>query len=265
MSFSDKKIGNLILSVSDNIDTVHAFTTRYGGVSEGIYSSLNLRVYCDDERENIEENYKILCRALDIPFDRLVLSKQIHETNVHIAVEDDAKGIFHVTEIGRDGLITNVPNLPIIIFTADCIPVLLYDPVSRSVGAVHAGWRGTVSDIVGIAIEKMCENYGAKPENIHVSIGAGISKCCFETDGDVPEAVYDAIGENADRFVFGGGPKYHVDLKGINGYMAERRGVKPENIDISDECTMCLHDKYWSHRYTKGSRGTQGAVIMVRG
>lgn len=267
MSFIENIIGTLKYMTSDNISATHAFTTRYGGVSTGIFKSLNLGENRNDYDDNVQKNYSILCSALDIPADRLVFSKQVHEATVRVASEKDCHKLFGKIDYTADGLITNEKNLPLIIFTADCIPILLHDPVDGVIGAVHAGWRGTAYNIAGKAIQKMAAAYGCLPENIHAAIGPGIDKCCFETHSDVPEAMKKILGDGISAFVSERADtdgKYLIDLKGINRRLLENAGLKSENISVSDECTMCSHEKYWSHRFTNGLRGSQASVIMLR-
>lgn len=267
MSFTENSKGSLKYMTSDNISTVHAFTTRYGGVSRGTLTSLNLGENRSDDDDNVERNYSILCSALNIPKNRLVFSKQVHETTIRVASESDCRKLFTKINYTADGLITNKKNLPIIIFTADCIPILLYDAVNGVIGAVHAGWRGTAGDIIGKAVKKMTNVYGCIPKNINAAIGPGIDKCCFETHGDVPDSMKKALGNNILPFIAENSEKqgkYFVDLKGINKHLLEKAGVLPENISVSEECTMCSHQKYWSHRYTNGLRGSQASVIMLR-
>ncbi len=264
MSFIQNRNGELEYMTAPNISARHAFTTRHGGKSKGIYSSLNFRFHSDDEREAISQNYKIICDELDTEPGKLVFSKQVHEDTVRPVTFDDChRELFNEVPYEADAIITAEKGLPLVIFIADCIPILLYDPETPAIGAVHAGWRGTVMDIAGKAVSELSRCYGSKPENIRAAIGQGISLCCFETGEEVPSAVRELLGADAERFIIDKGQKSMVDLKGVNRYLLERRGVLPENIEVSDECTCCCSDKYWSHRATKGLRGVNGAFIMI--
>ena len=247
---------------SGKLDVKHGFAARLGGVSQGIYASLNLRVHCDDAPENIRENYRRLFSALDMP-ESAVFSRQVHGTCVRAATQTDIHTLFTDVPYEADGLITSTPGLPLIIFTADCVPILLHDGVHRAVGAVHAGWRGTALDIAGEAVRRMSAEYGCVPADIHAAIGPCIGPCCFETGPEVPAAMTETLGAAAEPMIARHGGKFTVDLKGINRLLLERAGLLPENIDVSGICTMCSHDLFWSHRYTKGRRGTQGSVIML--
>ena len=165
----------------------HGFTTRIGGVSKGIYKSLNLGIHLEDDRENVLENYRRVGEALGIDINRISCPDQVHKTNILVATEEDAgDGIARErTHFEIDAQITNVPNLPLIVYTADCVPILLADPVSRVVGTVHAGWRGTLAGIAAMTVEKMVEVYGCLPENIMAAIGPSIGPDNYEVDEEV--------------------------------------------------------------------------------
>ena len=268
MELLDKTIGGVPLQVSPLLakaGAAHAFTTRLGGASEGIYASLNLGVNRGDDPERVRENYRRVCRALGVDQSKLVFSSQVHEDHVRCVTTADAgKGLDRKVDYDADGLITDVPGLTLVVFGADCLTILLCDPARRVIAAVHAGWRGTAAGIVERAVEKMREHYGCRGEDIVAAIGPGISKCCFETDQDVPEAMISALGDDALPFIsWERGGKAKVDLKGINALRLKHSGVLTTNIDISGDCTLCHPEKYWSHRYTKGERGSQAALISL--
>ena len=241
----------------------HAFTTRLGGVSEGIFASLNIALHRGDLDENVERNYEILADALGFDLGSLVLTRQTHSDIVRVVTKNDARGIDHRNYPECDALITNDAGCALVVFTADCTPILLFDQVTGAVGAVHAGWRGTAADIAGKTVRAMVDEFGCHPENIRAAIGPNIGYCCFETDRDVPEAITEAFGNEAEQFIRKEGEKYRVDLKAVNALALRRAGV--ENIEISDECTMCRPDRFWSHRITGASRGSQGALIVCKG
>ena len=262
MSFIQNEIAGVQFSTAPNIGAKHAFTTRYGGVSSGAYSSFNLRENCPDAQENVRQNYAIFCRVFELDSNSLVFSHQVHLDNIKVCSKDDAHTLFTPVPYDADGLITNKPGVPLLVFSADCATILLHDPVENAIGAVHAGWRGTVQGIICRAVEKMAAEYGCKPENINAAIGPCISKCCYEVGTEVYAAARNIIGADADLYMdkLGGG-KFMADIKGINAHLLRSAGVK--NIAVSNECTMCLYDKYWSHRYTNGVRGTQCAFITL--
>ncbi|MGM9663051.1 MAG: peptidoglycan editing factor PgeF [Oscillospiraceae bacterium] len=267
MAFTRHDQQGLVYHTSDLLapGVVHAFTTRLGGVSEGPYESLNLRFSCGDARENVLENYRRLCGVLGLPPERAATTHQLHHDRIRALTEADAgKGIARPRDYEDvDGLITDVPELPLFVFSADCGISLLYDPVSRCVGAVHSGWRGVALGILPKAVAEMERLYGAKPENIRVAMGASIGPCCFETDDDVPEAMHQALGAAADPFMERRGAKWYVDLRGISLRRLRDAGVPVEHTDALDLCTACHPELYWSHRRLGDSRGVQGAVISL--
>ena len=259
MKIVNNKIGKLEYLTAENIPASHCFTTRLGGVSTGHLAWLNLGAHRGDDMANVMENYRILSRAMDFDLDKLVLTYQTHTDIVREVTREDAN-LYTDSHNGPecDALITNDPGVTLGVFTADCTPILLYDSVTGAVGAVHAGWRGTAADIAGKAVKAMEHRFGCRPEDIRAAIGPNIGACCFETDADVPQALLAALPEAAP-LIRQVGSKYFPDLKQINALFLKRAGVT--SIAISDECTVCRCDRFWSHRVTRGHRGSQGAFI----
>ena len=255
------KKGTLEYLAAQGITASHGFTTRLGGVSEGILSSLNIGIHRGDQWGNVLKNYEILGNALGFDSKNLVLSHQTHTDIVmRVGKAQAGSGLFAPELPECDGLITNEPGVALAVFTADCTPILLHDPITGAVGAVHAGWRGTAASIAGKAVAAMTREFGSQPENIHAAIGPNIGVCCFETHEDVPKAMVAAFGDEAKPFIFPQGEKYYVNLKEINALVLRRAGVR--HIEISTECTVCQCYRFWSHRVTKGDRGSQGAIIV---
>lgn len=262
MSITTRKIGTLEYLTADNIAVAHCFTTRLGGVSTGYLGSLNIAMHRGDTEENVVKNHKILSFALGYDVKRTVLSHQVHSDVIRTVTEADCLGLDHHDYPECDGLITNTPGLALVVFTADCTPILLHDPVTGAVGAVHAGWRGTAMDIAGKAVSAMADAFGCDPGNIHAAIGPNIGACCFETDAEVPQAMTKAFGNAVEKFIRPVGNKYYVNLKEINRHALCRAGVSV--IEMSDACTACAPQRFWSHRITHGQRGSQGAVIVCK-
>ena len=257
------KTGELEYLVAESISVPHAFTTRSGGVSTGYLESLNIGMHRGDTPENVRENYRRLANAIGFSADKLVLANQTHSDIVRVVAHSDCLGsLSHRDYPECDALVTNTPGVALAVFTADCTPVLLFDPVTGAVGAVHAGWRGTANGIVAKTVEAMVSAFGCKAENIRAAIGPNIGFCCFETDYDVPAAMLSAFGAEAYGYIRQKGEKYFVDLKGLNALWLRRKGI--DNIAISTECTCCSPQRFWSHRATKGIRGSQGAVILCK-
>lgn len=245
---------------------VHGFSTRYGGVSEGHLASMDLGTTRGDEPENVRENYRRFTAALGADLDHMAMTRQVHGTYIHTVEPADCKADPYAPErFDCDGLITDRPGVPLVIFSADCLPVLLYDPVKRVICAVHAGWRGTTAGIAEKAVCKMAADFGCDPSDILAAIGPGISLCHFETDGDVPAAVRAILEEETAQscIIDHHDGKYHVDLKRVNAVLLQGAGVPEGNITIDPECTACHTEKYWSHRMVGAKRGSQAALIQL--
>ena len=261
--FIENQQGELLYMTSTVIPLRHAFTTRFGGVSTGHLSTLNLLSDKGDDPANVRENYRRVAALFGVGEDDCAVTKQVHGNVVRIVTEADRHKCLTSVPYEADGIVTATPGLPIFCFTADCVPVLLCDAEHSVIGAIHCGWRSSVGDILCNAMRQM-ESLGAKAENIRAAIGPAIGKCCFETDDDVPEAVGAWLGGDTEGlFIRREDGKTLVDLRAANARRLTALGVRPENIDVSDECTMCSHDKYWSHRYTRGRRGSQAAGIVL--
>jgi len=264
MSVIANTIGKLEYLTAEGISVPHCFTTRFGGVSEGYLSSLNLGIHRGDKPENVRKNYEILGEALGFGVESLVFTRQTHTDIVRVVgAENRGEGLDRPVEPECDALVTNTPGVTLAVFTADCTPILLHDPVTGAVVAVHAGWRGTVADIAGKTVRAMGERFGSRPGDIRAAIGPNIGVCCFETHGDVPEAVRAALGEEAEAFIVPTGEKFRVDLKGVNEWLLRRAGVR--EIEVSTECTACQPDRFWSHRRVGNERGSLAAVIVCGG
>jgi len=264
MAFIEYNENGLVYMTSSVIGARHAFTTRHGGVSEGIFASLNLGSNRGDDPDKVRENYRRVCALMGAGIDEAVVTKQVHGTVVRTVTEKDRHICMSVVPYEADGLVTGVRGLPLMCFTADCVPALLCDERAGVIGAVHCGWRSSVGDILGNAVEAMCA-LGAQKEQICCALGPAIGPCCFETDDDVPAAIETYLdGDVRGLFVRRDDGKTMVDLRGANKRRLLQIGLREENIDISEECTVCSHEKYWSHRYTKGQRGSQAAVIVLR-
>ena len=241
----------------------HCFTTRSGGVSCGHLASMNIGIHRGDDPANVEENYRILAGAIGFDLQKLAATRQTHSDIVlPVGKAQWGTALVEGASAESDALVTNEPGTALVIYTADCTPILLWDPVTGAVGAAHAGWRGTAADIAGKTVQAMVNHYGCDPKNIRAAIGPNIGPCCFETDADVPQAMVEALGEAAYSCIRETGPKYYVNLKEMNALFLRRAGVT--QIEISSDCTACQPDRFWSHRRVGGNRGSQGAIIVCQ-
>ena len=260
--FIEENENGLIYMRSTVIGAKHAFTTRFGGVSVGEFAALNLGSGRGDDPEAVRENYRRVCALFGTDENGAAVTNQVHKTEVRIVTAADRHACLGPVPYEADGIVTAEKGLPVFCFTADCVPVLLWDAEGRAAGAVHCGWRSSVGDILAHALAGMA-SLGAEAKSIRAAIGPAIGRCHFETDDDVPDAIEAWLGDTEGLFDRRPDGKTMVDLRAANARRLVQLGVPEENIDVSGECTFCSHDKYWSHRYTRGRRGSQAAVIML--
>lgn len=247
---------------------VHGFSTRLGGVSEGIFSSMNVSFTRGDREEAVRENYRRLGAAMGFSCENLVCSDQTHTVNLRVVTEEDrGKGFVRpkdYTDI--DGLVTDVPGLVLAAFYADCVPLYLVDPVRRCIGLSHAGWRGTVGKIGKKTVELMREQYGSSPEDLVAAIGPSICQSCYEVSKDVIEKFQEAFDERfwPELFYEKDGEKYQLNLWRANELGFLEAGVRPERIAAAGVCTCCNPGLLFSHRASRGRRGNLGAFLMLK-
>ena len=246
--------------------TAHGFSTRLGGVSPSPWECLNLGANRGDEPANVRENFRRFCAAIGTDCSSLIKNHQVHSAIVRPVTREDIQSDPAAPgTVDADGLVTDQPGLCLTVFSADCIPVLLYDPVRRCVGAAHAGWRGTAAGIAARTAEAMTAHYGSDPADLLAAIGPGISLCCFETHSDVPDGLRSGLGADAEPFIhpLPGGEKYRVDLKGANAMWLKRAGLRPDHIALCPACSACGLDQFWSHRIQGNARGSMAAMIQL--
>ena len=253
--------------VSDVLGTKHLFSRKLGDVGDFPFSSNPDPEWESPERqERVRSLWLRFRAAAELPEEGLCFTRQIHGTGIRYVTESErALPPLPHRPADCDGLITDRADVPLCVWTADCVPVLFHDPEAGIIAAVHSGWKGTVADMMGCAVRKMTD-MGARPEHIRAAIGPAISKCCFETGPEVPEAVRALLGSDAEGLCppeEGVPGKFMVDIKETNRRRLLQLGLDSAHIDVSPDCTMCMSDVYWSHRATKGRRGTMASVIML--
>lgn len=245
----------------------HGFSTRKGGVSTGIFSSMNLNFKRGDDPDAVMENYRRMAAALNMRVEDMVLSDQTHTTNVRVITEEDrGKGILKPQDYSDvDGMITNVPGIVLVTSYADCVPLYFVDPVRKVIGLSHSGWKGTVGHIGQKTVWKMHEVYGTEPKDIVAAIGPSICQSCYEVSDDVAEAFRAnfTADEAADILLDKGNGKYQLDLWKANWYVLTDAGILPEHLSVTDLCTACHPDLLWSHRKTNGQRGGLSAFLSL--
>lgn len=240
----------------------HCFSTRRGGVSQGEYESMNLRLNCGDAAENVRENFRRICGAVGIDSQQLVLSSQIHGDAIYVAKKEDrGDGIVRPNpRESADGLMTGEPGVPLATFYADCVPLFFLDPVKRVIALSHSGWKGTVRRIGAKTVEKMTAVYGSRPQDILAAVGPSIGVCHFEVGPEVADIFRREFGPETVREQ---GEKPHVNLQKAVALQLLAAGIQPGKLTVADICTYCNHDLLFSHRQTGGRRGSLGAFMEL--
>ncbi len=248
---------------------ITGFSTKIGGVSKAHLYSLNLSFSRGDDESNVIENHKRFAKALGYDYTRLVFSDQVHDTHIRVidSEEDAGKGMIKVSDIKEtDGLLTNLPNIPIMTFYADCVPIYFYDKEKQVIGMAHSGWRGTVADIAGKMVEKMTEVYKCNPADIICAIGPSICKKCYEVDDVVIDKVKERYNEDEYKLIVEEKQdgKYQLDLHLACRINLMNAGILENNIAMPDLCTCCNNNILYSHRASNGKRGNLAAVMMLK-
>ncbi|MBE5978265.1 MAG: peptidoglycan editing factor PgeF [Paenibacillaceae bacterium] len=246
----------------------HGFSTKLGGVSQGKFAALNFTFTRGDNPDHVMENYRRMAAVLGVDEKRMVLSYQTHTTNVRLVTEEDAgKGIVKERDYKDiDGLITNVPGITLVTFFADCVPLYFLDPVHKAIGLSHSGWRGTVSRMGAVTIDKMKEAYGTRADDLLVCIGPSICGDCYEVGEEVALEFKKAFAnENWNQILRKkDNGKFMLDLWKANEILLKEAGVKPENIQTTDICTHCNSDYLFSHRTCGNERGNLAAFLSLK-
>ena len=240
-----------------------AVSTRLGGVSEGFLGQMNLSTTRGDDPEHVKENHRILSAAVGYDDSRLVMSDQIHETKILMVTEEMAH--FGVPQRGVDGLMTDVRELPLMTFYADCVPLMFYDRHNHVIAMCHSGWKGTVAWIGRICLEKMRYEYGSDPDDIYAAIGPSICQNCYEVDEPLLRAFREAFGASADKWFAQADREGHylLDLAAACRYTIKEAGVPDTQIAMPDLCTCCNPQFLFSHRASGGKRGNISVVMQL--
>ena len=258
---------------SDILRSPHAFSTRLGGISSHEHtSSLNLAFGRGDGDEVVLQNLKIFAEKVGFDSHGIVSLPQIHSDKIFTVTSQNRGEGYYIREHidSGDGYITCERGVVLGIKAVDCVPILFEaekDGAVIAVGAVHAGWRGTVAGIAAKCVARLCDEFDASPKGIRAAIGPCIHACCYEVGCEVYDEVANKVGEDvAQKFVLTKNTadgKYMCDLPKINREVLLRCGIASENIDIINDCTCCNPNKYFSHRYSLGKRGTMLNVIFM--
>jgi YfiH family protein len=246
----------------------HLFSTRKGGVSSGIFESMNLGFNRGDSDENVLRNHELLCEAIGVKTENLVLSTQVHKDEILI-VDESHRGTGLKEKPftrGIDGLITNKKGVALETFYADCVPLYFLDPVKKVIALAHAGWRGTVNKIGFKIVDQMVKAFDCDPKDILAAIGPSIGPCCFEVSEDV-KLEFDKVFNHdiIEKIVKKkGNGKYFIDLWTANEFVLLESGIVEKNITKTDLCTMCHKEILFSHRGSHGERGSLVAIMALK-
>jgi polyphenol oxidase len=265
-----KSEGRLTLFEFENLgkipDLVHFITTRGGGVSLPPYNSLNLGLHTADNTDHVRANRALLAEFTRIPYRRFLYASQVHSGNVKVIDPAAINGGVLDQNPRTDATITALPGICLMVMVADCVPVLLFDPLKRVSAVIHAGWRGTVNFIVQNTIQSMIENYGCNPTDIFAGIGPSIGPCCYEVGEDVRNFVIQNFGTSEGYLIpQNHTSKLHFDLWYANYKQLTDNGVQPKNIETSELCTKCNQDIFYSSRASGGITGRFAAGICMLG
>lgn len=264
-----KQIEYLTFPLLDKVETVrHLFSTRVGGVSKGIYSSMNLSYTRGDDKAAVDENFRRIAEIFETTPDRIVCSKQTHTTNVRLVTEEDCgKGVVRPADYDDvDGLITNVPGIVLCTSYADCVPLYFADVKNKAIGLGHSGWRGSVCRMGEVMLKAMHDAFGTKPEDVIAAIGPSICRDCYEVGEEVANEFRKNFPEEWEFLLSDGKEegKYQLDLWEANRRILLGAGILKEHLEVTDLCTCCNSDYLFSHRASKGKRGNLGAFMELR-
>lgn len=243
----------------ENKGLYHAVFTRHGGFSPTPWHSLNFGASVGDDCKRVVQNRKTALGSLYLSPDSVFDVFQIHSAKI---VKTDRPISPNETHYKADAILTKHPNITLMMRFADCVPILLFDPVSRAIGIVHAGWIGTVDKIAGKTVLAMIESYGTKPSDIIAAIGPSIGPDHYSVGKDVLDRVHSSFGENAEQVIINKQDKSFLDLWKANQIVLSDVGVS--KIEISEICTCCNLNDWYSHRGEHGKTGRFGVVFGLK-
>lgn len=244
----------------------HGMSVRQGGVSGGIYASMNFREDAEDSQENVRENYKRIAAHLQCDVRRMARPSLAHGNRVHLVKEEDfGNGTVRRSSLfDTDALITDIPGATLCATFADCVPLFFLDTKRRAVGLAHSGWRGTVKKIGLKTVEAMRDAFGSEPEDILAAVGCCICQNCYEVGEDTAAKFRREFSGAGQMLMENKNGKYQLSLRRANTQVFLEAGILPEHIIISDICTCCNPDVLFSHRATQGKRGAMGAFLGLK-
>lgn len=246
--------------------TAHGFSTRLGGVSQGEFAGLNLGLYNGDEEQAVQENRRQFLSCFSCQPSSAVSPQQVHQTEISVVTQaDGGKGVLSAETALKnvDGLITNEKNIGLLLCFADCTPLFFWDPVEKVIALAHAGWKGTAAAIGAKTVTKMQRLYHSQPENILAAIGPSIGPCHYEVDHTVAEQFRRSFAFSDDVLTAKNNGKYWLDLWQANRQQLLSCGLTAEHITVSDYCTACYQELFYSYRASGGKTGRMAAFMMI--
>jgi len=237
----------------------HGVFTRLGGVSPSPYDSLNVGHFVGDDREVVEINHDLICQTMGIARRDITAAQQVHGSQVTLVGPEDRGRVLPAT----DALITDAVGVALLLRFADCLPVLLYDPVRQALGLAHAGWRGTMAGIAANTVSAMTQAYGSRPTDIVAGLGPCIAPCCYQVGAEVIELVKANFNHWQELLHTQGDGSSHFDLREANRRQLAELGV--EEIEMMPLCTACRTDEFFSYRAEGGHTGCFAVVAGKRG
>lgn len=278
-SFCDmikKQINSVPVYLFENIskykEVGHFVSTRIGGFSKPPYNTLNLGFHVHDNPAKVLKNRRLLATALDVPLNHFTVAKQVHQSNVKVITEElrgQGATSHHTAISATDAMITNVPNIYLMVFLADCVPILFFDPKKDAIGVAHAGWKGTLKFIAQKSVKALQRNFGSQPADIIAGIGPSIGPWCYEVGPEVITQVKNVFQTTGDFLELKHEDRKTTNSKGyFNLWEANKRqliqaGILDGNIEVAGICTCCNADIFFSARHQKGKTGRFGAGIIL--
>ncbi|MCY9510067.1 peptidoglycan editing factor PgeF [Paenibacillus larvae] len=250
------------------------FTSRRGGFSHHPFESFNIGLHVQDRPEDVIHNRQLLAKTINMPFDALTFGEQVHGSKVAVVTaEDRGKGRLSRKEAiqDKDAFITNESNLVLCALYADCVPLFFFDPVKKAMGIAHAGWKGTALNIASATVKAMNEQFGTKPEDLLGAVGPSIGACCYEVNDAVVDQVKKALGEQRAKpetveLIIQEQEKgtYQLNLQECNRFFMQKAGILSSRIEVTQLCTSCSNEWFFSHRKEQGKTGRMAAWIALR-
>ncbi|OGP31647.1 MAG: hypothetical protein A2073_04725 [Deltaproteobacteria bacterium GWC2_42_11] len=260
-----KNIDRLDYIASDllgsNAKITHAFLTRKGGVSAGVFSSLNFNLRDGDDYANVEYNKAKIGKLFGFDTLNLATVNQMHGSDIFII--DSINLLSKSKDIMADAITTNLSAVPIAVLTADCLPVLLYDRINKAIAVVHAGWKGTLNRVLQKSVMVMGKTWGTLPQHLAAALGPAIGRCCCNVDETVIVPFKQEFPDNND-FIFEAGKGWMFDLKKANYNQLAAIGLSEDNIWMDTHCTSCRQDLFFSYRRDNKKTGRHLNFMMLK-